>query len=247
MGSYIYDNYIAVYQQNPDLFFTKQKEMFEEEDIINYVCLLNQKYPVLYPKRESSLKREDISRINTMYADFLNANFHCSSEVGKNNLFPFSLFMKDGRPEKALLEELETEFKYITDNNVSDEEIYAYWSKVVKMSMNIDETLKDWHSFDFKLFYYTIKAQTYFAMWCPQLFNGNLFSVPAKYVFGENKSGDLRLDDMFYMQYSVDRNRYRNLNNDEFKLYAGCLEEYLDKYSIDEIDTNYIRERKKNS
>lgn len=245
IGTYIFDNYVTVYSKNPKTFMAKATHPLTKEDIINYVCHLNQKYPVLYPKRESSLKREDMIYINSLYEDFLNANFHCSSEVGKNNLFPFSTFLKEGRPEKALLEELESEFKYITDNDVLDEEIYAYWAKVVKISMNVEETLKDWHSFDFKLFYYTIKSQVYFAMWCPEPFNGNLYSIPASYVFGNNKKGDLRLDNMFYMRYSVNRNTFRNLTNEEFTLFVGCLEEYLDKYCIDEVDTNYIRSRHK--
>ena len=243
MGTYIYENYAKKLAAVEGTTFYGHREYYQKEDMINYVCLFNQKYPTIYADRTSSLEYGDIVWVNTVLEDFLIGRKQYRSFSDEVNIFPYSLFLKEGRPEKALLEELENDFAYLSNNKVTDEEIYEYWGKVFKLAINADETFKDWHEFDFQLFYYTAKSQFYFMEEHPRFYNNFDLLVPAKYVFGGNKDAKLNIFDAFGMRYSIRRNKYPGLTNQEFNAYAGCLEELYDKYGIINRDNNYILQR----
>ena len=246
IGTYIYDNYIAKYMDNHATFFYKHSEAYQLEDIINYVCILNQKYP-LYEERRSSILHGNTIYLHDMHEQILNGDIHLSVNKRVNNLFPYSIFLKEGRPERALLEELEEGFRYISDNEVSNEEIYSYWGKVFKLAIHSDETFKDWDPFQYYMFYYTIKGQYYFVLAWPEIFNNIPYDVPAKYVFDNNKNVKLKLEDAFYMRDTVRRNKYPGLTDQEFNQYVGCLEEYLDKCAIITNDREYVKQKIKSS
>ena len=225
MGTYIYENYVEKIANINGTFFNESKDDYQKEDMINYVCLFNQKYPTIYAGRDSSLEYGEIDYVNTMLECCLEGRRQYRSFSDEINIFPYSLFLKDGRPEKALLEELENDFTYISNNKVTNEVIYEYWGKIFKLAINAGETFKDWHEFDFQLFYYTAKSQFYFIEEHPGFYNYFDLCVPAKYVFGGNKDAKLNLFDAFGMRYSIRRNKYPGLTDQEFNAYAGCLEE----------------------
>ena len=246
IGTYIYDNYVTKYMKDRTTFLYKDSQNYQLEDIINYVCILNQKYP-LYEERKSSILNGNTIYLHDMHEKILNGDIHLSINKRENNLFPYSIFLKEGRPEKKLLEELEEGFRYISDNDVSNEEIYTYWGNVFKLAINSDETFKDWDPFQYYMFYYTIKSQYYFVLAWPEIFNNIPYDVPAKYVFDNNKNVKLKLEDAFYMRDTVNRSKYPGLTDQEFNAYVGCLEEYLDMCAIITNDREYVKQKIKNS
>ena len=248
MGTYIYENYFAKWSRIAGSFVQGDYDRrYTKEDIINYVCLLNQKYPALYQDRRSSAVNGNCDDIRNMHEGIVDANITWTLSHHTNNLFPYSIFLKEGREERKLLKELEDGFRYISDNDVTDQEIYEYWGKVFKLAINSDETFKNWDAIQYYMFYTTIRSQYYFVMLCPEQFNNIPYDVPAKYVFDNNKNVKLKLEDAFYMRDTVNRSKYPGLTDQEFNAYVGCLEEYLDKCAIMTNDREYIKQKVKGS
>jgi len=248
MGTYIYDNYIKKYIENEVTALYEYKSHSELEDIINYVCLVNQKYPVLYPDRPTSCNDGSVYWYFGICELLSSANFYEAEQYERPNLIPFSIFMKEGRPEKKMLEEIESDFSHLLNDEVTDEEIYEYWGKVIKMSINLDETFKDWHSFDVLLFYYTLFDQTGCFLTKPQNFNYIEHNgIPASYVF-DNRSGNLDLYDAIYYISTTTKEKYAGLTDEEYDLYRGCFDKVLGLFNEKNVDNdNYIKERKKSS
>ena len=244
MGTYIYENYFAKWRGIPGSFVQNDYDKrYTKEDIVNYVCLLNRRYPALYKERRSSAVNGNSDDICNMHEGIVDANISWTLSNHTNNLFPYSIFLKEGREERELLEELEEGFRYISDNDVPDQEIYEYWGKVFKLAINSEETFKNWDEIQYYMFYTTIRSQYYYAMLCPEQFNNLPYAIPSNYVFDHKKSISLRFEDAFFMRDTVSRNKYPGLTNEEFDLYVGCLEEYIDKCAILTNDREYIRQK----
>ena len=246
MGKYIYRYYVNPYKvincfdvwrkyqkTHPDssgwpnyasTFFGMDSEHYQIEDIVNYVCLLNQRYPTVYPDRSSSLERRDLIYLNSMYECFLNGDGYkcCLSEYP--HLFPYSLFMKEGRPEKSLLQELEEQFVYIASAQATDEEQYEYWGKVINLCINYEETLIDWNVFNYEMLYYTLKNQYYYWMQV-----GKPLTIPAEYVFKGRKNASIRLYDAFD-KWSDYKSKNRGLSSKELDSYQYCIGQLQGKY-----------------
>ena len=248
MGTYIYDNYIKKYIENEVTFLYECKSDSELEDIINYVCLVNQKYPALYPDRPTSCNDGSVYWYLNICEYLSNANFYEAAQYERPNLIPFSIFMKEGRPEKKMLEEIESDFSHLLNDEVTDEEIYEYWGKVIKMSINLDETFKDWHSFNAILLYYTLYDQIGCFLMKPQNFNYIEHNcIPASYVF-DNRSGNLDLYDAIYYISTTTKEEYASLTDEEYNLYRGCFAKLAGWFEEENVDNdNYIKERKKSS
>ena len=239
IGTYIYDNYIVNYEQVEGSFFKKYAYQYTKQDIINYVCLFNEKYPALYPERKSACSSGDLLELITFYEVIIDVNDTVAIDKRKTDIFPYSICMKEGRPEKRLLEELEQDFYYISNNKVTDEEIYQYWGKVFRLAINYEETFKDWDNFNTLMFYYMVRGQYYYFMECPEVFNYLPCCVPAKYVF-DNKNDDLYLKDAFYYVNTTTKQKYPSLTNEEYLAYRGCFDKIL--ASFNEND-NFIKQR----
>ena len=242
MGTYIYENYVKKYIENDETLFNYYKRYSELEDIINYVCIINQKYPVLYRYRASECTGGDLY----MYVSFCelinNANFYEIGNYEKTDLFPFSIFIKKGRPEQKMLEEMENEFSHLLNDKVTNEEIYEYWGKTIKMMINYKETLKDWHSFDAILLYYTLYDQVGCFDVKKEKFNYLKHnSIPASYVF-DNRSGNLDLYDAIYYISSTTKQEYANLTDEEYNLYRGCFNKAAEWFDQENVTKdNYIK------
>lgn len=240
MGSYIYDNYIARYKEMDETIFNLHPYQYEKKDIINLVCLLNQKIPVVYDDRYAC---EDGYYIwlHEFYEYVLQATSVINMKERKIERFPYSLFLKEGRPERELLEELEKGFDYISNNDVSNEEIYEWWGKAFKLAMNSDETFKDWNTFDLPLFFYYVKARYTEIRICREKFNGIDLAIPAKYVFDNNKNQRLETNDAFFYDSEVTRNKYNFLTDEEYDSYIRCVEKVFVAYLI-EYEPDYVPE-----
>ena len=247
IGTYIYDNYIVNYEQVEGSFFKKYAYQYTKQDIINYVCLFNEKYPALYPDRRSACSNGDLLELVTFYEVIIDVNDTVAIDKRKTDIFPYSICMKEGRPEKRLLEELEQDFYYISNNKVTDEEIYKYWGKVFGLAINYEETFKDWDNFNTLMFYYMVRGQYYYFMECPEIFNYIPCCVPAKYVFN-NKNDDLDLKDAFYYVNTTTKQKYPSLTNEEYLAYIGCFDRVLSIFYENNIENdNFIKQKKKSS
>ncbi len=247
MGTYIYDNYIKDYKDIEGTEFNKYPEYCEKEDIINFVCLFNHKYPTVYPDRYSSLKYGELNAVYYFLEGISGINWITSRDKGENNLFPYSILLKEGRPERTVLEELERKYKHLSDDEVSDEEIYEYFGNLFKMAINSDETFKDWDDFDYILFYVEGREQVDFTFWCYDLFNYNDGTIPAKYVFDNNKGTPLYLLNAFSSRDSIDRSRYSGLTTEEIDTYVGCFSEHMVEWMKRNEENNYVKQRIKGS
>ena len=242
MGTYIYDNYIKDYKDIEGTRFYEYPEYCEKEDIINFVCLFNHRYPTVYPDRYSSLKYGELSAVYYFLEGISGINWITSRNRGENNLFPYSILLKEGRPERTLLEELEREYRHLSDDEVSDEEIYAYFGKLFKMAIHSDETCKDWDDFDYILFYVEGREQVGFTFWCYDLFNDNDGTIPAKYVLDNNKETPLDLLSAFGSRDHTDRSLYSGLTTEEFDTYVGCFANHMAEWEKRNEENNYVKQ-----
>ncbi len=247
IGNYVYDNYIKNYITVEGSFFQRYADEYAREDLINLVCLFNQKYPALYPDRRTACSNGDLQRLITFFEDIINVNDCVARDTRKTSIFPYSVFLKEGRPEKELLEEMEGSFRHISEDKVSNEEIYGHWDKMFKLAMNYDETFKEWDSFNTVMFYYMAEGQYYYFLECPEVFNGLSCYVPSQYVFYNRKGTNLYLKDAFVYSSSTTKQKYAALTNDEYQAYRGCFDKVLEKFNGKNIDgDNYIKQRRKN-
>ncbi len=246
MGSYIYDNYIARYVATEGTIFNDYPYRYEKEDIINIVCLLNQKTPVVYDNRYAC-QDGDYMWFNSFCEQMAGATQVVSFKEGKCECFPYSLFFKEGRPERELLEELETGFDYISNNKVTDEEIYEWWGKTLYLASNYEESLKDWNGFNLLIFYNYIRQELNQFMTFNHSFNDLGYEIPAKYVFDNDKEQKLDIFDAFQYFEEINRKTYSFLTDEEFNLYAGCMNRIVESYIYwcDNETNNIIRQKEK--
>ena len=248
IGTYIYDNYIKYYTTVEGSFFQKYAGEYTKEDMINIVCLFNQKYPALYPNRASACSSGDLQNLITFCEDIINVSIKEADSKGQTIIFPYSVFLKNGRPEKELLEEIENNFDAIASGNVSNEDIYKCWGKAIKLAINADKTFENWNSFNTLMFYYRLRGEYYYFLGRPQVFNNLPCYIPSEYVFENKKGTKLYLEDAFLYVSSTNKQKYSGLTNAEYDSYRGCFDKILAKFNEKNIDgDNYIKQRKKNS
>lgn len=221
MGSFIYDHYIVEYKKIEGTYFSEDwtDEYYSKEDIINYVCLLNLRYPTVFPERVSSLDDSNLGWLNGLYRLFDNANMSTSYRTGENHLFPYSLFIKEGRLEKRLLEELEKEFADATLAHADQTKRYEYWGKVFKLVIDREETLKDWAVFNYETLYETIFCQLAYSV---AVYGED--SLPAEYVFDGTGGAILFFYDALSNAIASDTQmQSKGLNQTEQESFRCCL------------------------
>ena len=248
IGTYIYDDYIKYYTTVEGSFFQKYAGEYTKEDMINIVCLFNQKYPALYPNRASACSSGDLQNLITFCEDVINVKLKEALNEGKARMFRYSELLKDGRPEKELLEKLENDFLNISSGNVSNEDIFKCWGDAIKLAINAEETFNGWDNFDTLMFYYMLRGEYYYFLNQPEVFNNLPCYIPSEYVFENRKGMNLYLKDAFSYISTTTKQKYSGLTNAEYDSYIGCFDKILAKFNEKNIDgDNYIKQRKKNS
>ena len=252
MGKKLYDDWIIQFKQS-NCSMRYDILNWTWKDMTNHICLYGGIEP-LYPELRSACSDGDIIWL-VGFSGVCESFAIWGANVGNQLiLLPQSWLYKEGRKEQIYLKEIEDNFRYLIDNEVSDEEIYEHWGKIIRFV--IDKPLegelskKDIDIFNWCPLYSTFLIQSE----CMRGFSygdtlNGIMDIPLKYIYPDryqDSKVSFSIDSMFYEREYADQFSHKGIKGEDYEELASCFWRFAEQHSKNyhnnsEEDGYYLR------